>query len=109
MARVFIIYEHRLFSDILCNVLSEHNVVGTIGRPTIPLAAIVEAMNNAHPDVVILEAEANGNSAWHVLLAGGEARRVVVLDMERGVVRDYGVRRTAIDTLEELLLFIGPR
>ena len=106
MAGVFIVYEHRLFGDILSNLLGETNIVGTVGRPEAPLNTIVDQINGARPSVVILEADANGNTAWHLLLSSGEPRRVVVLDMERGVVRDYGVRTSAIDSLDELLLFL---
>ena len=102
MPRVFVLYEHRLLSDILTNLLGD-NVVGSTERATASLTAIVEMINCAHPNVVIIESQANGNTAWHILLAGAEARRVMLLDMERGTVREHAVRTTAIDTLDELL------
>jgi chemotaxis response regulator CheB len=109
MPRVFIVYEHRLFTEILSNVLGSENIVGTVGRADTPLTAMVEAINGARPNVVILESEANGNNAWHILLASGGAIRVIVFDMERGLIRDYSVKTSAIDTLEELLNFIRPQ
>jgi hypothetical protein len=57
--------------------------------------------------VVVLEGAADGNTAWHIVLAGEERRRVILLDMERGVARDYLTRTTAVDTLEDLSLFLG--
>ncbi len=109
MAGVFILYEHRLFSDIMSNILGEDNVVGAVGRPETPLSAVVEEIGRTRPSIVIVEADANGSSAWHITLASGEPRRVVVLDVERGVIRDYAVRTTTVDSVDELLLFLRRR
>jgi hypothetical protein len=106
MSRVFIIYEHRLFHDILVNALSGHSVVGALGRPAAPLDSIIDALNSTHANVVVLEGSADGNMAWHIVLAGKEQRRVITLNMERGVAQDYFTRTTAIDTLSELSLFL---
>jgi len=104
--KAFVVYENRLFNDIIASVLGRENIIQAVERATSPLDAIVEGINSARPSVIIIEAEADGNTAWHVLLAGGEARRVVTFDMERGLIREYGVRTSAIDTLEELLAVI---
>ena len=104
---VFIVYEHRLFNDILSKVLGGETVIGAVERAATPLSAIVEAINSAHPDVVLIESDANGNIAWHIVLASGEVSRVLVLDIDKGLIRDYEARTSAIDTMEELLVIMG--
>jgi len=84
LPRVFIVYEHKLFKDILANVLGQESIVGAAERVAGPFEATIEAIRSIGPDVVILEVEADGNNAWRILLASGEARRVVVLDMDKG-------------------------
>jgi hypothetical protein len=108
MARVFILYEHRLFHDILVNALASHTVVGSVGRRTTAVAGVIEALDRSHANLVIIEGAAdNGNAAWPIALAGSQRRRVILLDMERGVARDLFTRTTAIDTLEDLAHLLG--
>jgi len=107
LPRVFIVYEHKLFKDILANVLGQESIVGAAERVAGPFEATIEAIRSIGPDVVILEVEADGNNAWRILLASGEARRVVVLDMDKGLIHEYAMRTSAIRTIEELSALIG--
>lgn len=77
-------------------------MVGARSRPITALSELVEAIAECSPSVVILEAAANGNSAWHLLLSGGDLHRVVVLDIEGGALRDYSVDAKKVQTLAQL-------
>ena len=104
MPRIFIVYKNRLFNDILASV--HKNTVGAAERATTPLDAIVDAINSARPNVIIIESEADGDVAWHIVRACRDARRVIVLDMDWGAISEYQVRASHVDTLEELSEFI---
>ena len=107
MARVFVVYEHRLFHDILINSLANHTIVGSVARPTATLNTIIEAISESRANVVVLEGVADLNTAWRIVLEAEEHRRVILLDMERGVAQDYFTRTTALDALDDLSLLIG--
>lgn len=103
--RVLIVYEHPLFRDIITDLLRE-SIVGTLERATTGLAVMVDTIDTARANVVIIEREADGNTAWYILLAGAGVSRVLVLDMDRELVREYEVRSSPIRSLEDLRLLL---
>jgi hypothetical protein len=105
--RIFVIYEHQLFNDIMKSVLGEEAITAAAERSETPLNTITDAIKRIRPNVVLIESEANGNMAWHVLLAAAEARRVIVLDIDRGVVREHTVRSVGIETIDDLVTLVG--
>ena len=108
MARVFVIYERRLFNDILASILGSENLVSAIERASSPLTSIVEQINSVRPNIVILESEADGNTVWHILLASTAVKRLILLDLDKGIIREYGVQTYAVSTLKDLLGAILP-
>ena len=107
MARFFIVYEHRLFAEIMLTILGQSAVKGLKSRQEASASEIVEAINEARPSVVVLEQAANGNSVWQILLSAGRANRVVVLDIERGLLRDYNVKAVEVSSLDDLHSLLG--
>jgi hypothetical protein len=104
---VFIIYQNRLFHDILRGVLRPESVVGAAALPAVSLGRLLQDLARARPDVVIIEKEADGDTAGRVLSAGWTLARVVVLDLEGGLAREYRVRSIAVRDLEELTRELG--
>ena len=105
--RIFVVYEHRLFYDILRNILGAANIAGAASRRDMPLTSMVRTIHDLNADVVIIEAQANESTAWHLLLAAPDVQRLLVLDLERGEAKRFQARSISIESVEDLLPIVG--
>jgi len=104
--RVFLIYTHPLFFEAVRLMLQRSDVT-LVGQTTSP-AQIRDALQQLHPDIILVEEKEDGfsQSIAEVLAAGPGRVRIVGLNLSNNRLNIYDRKQQVVGQLEDLITLL---